>query len=73
MKVQPGNQHSSINPLLTGASNAIGEAAELARKQQCLLPAPELRAVPEAAVKPAPAAAPLPTCVATDFESRQAQ
>ncbi|MGI4873416.1 MAG: phage integrase SAM-like domain-containing protein [Janthinobacterium lividum] len=75
VKVQPGTQHSSINPLLTAASNAAGEAAELARKQQRRLPEAELRAVLAAALTPAPAEAPaaaLSTLApATDFESLQ--
>jgi hypothetical protein len=38
-----GTQHSSINPRLTGASNAAGEAQEAARKQQSLLSEAALR------------------------------
>jgi integrase len=69
VKVQPGTQHNSINPLLTGASNAAGEAAETARKQQRLLPETELRAAIEAALKPAAPALPLPAAAATNFDS----
>lgn len=73
VQVRPGTQHSSINPVLTGASNAAGDAAEKARKEQRLLPEAELRASIEAALKPAPAPAPVaasPAAVlATDFES----
>lgn len=76
VKVQPGTQHSSINPLLTDASNAAGEAAETARKQQRLLPEAELRAAIEAALKPAaPVEAPVApaTPSATSFEALQRQ
>ena len=72
VQVRPGTAHSSINPLLTGASNAAGDAADMARRQQRLLPEAELRRAIEAALKPAaeelPAAAPA-TTQATDFES----
>jgi len=54
VQVRPGTAHSSINPVLTGASNAAGDAAETARKQQRLLPEAELRRTIEAALKPAP-------------------
>ena len=59
VQVRPGTAHSSINPLLTGASNAAGEAAETARKQLRLLPEAELRAAIEAALKPAPELVPV--------------
>lgn len=72
VQVRPGTAHSSINPVLTGASNAAGEAAELARKQQRLLPEAELRRAIEAALKPAPAPAPVANSPAAglpeDFE-----
>lgn len=72
VQVRPGTQHSSINPVLTGASNAAGEAAATARKQQRLLPEAELRAAIAAALKPAPAEEPAsPSNQATDFESLQ--
>jgi integrase len=72
VQVRPGTQHSSINPVLTGASNAAGDAAEAARKEQRLLPEAELRRAIAAAITPAPApVAPAAAAVplATDFES----
>lgn len=72
VQVRPGTQHSSINPVLTGASNAAGDAAEKARKEQRLLPEAELRQAITAAIAPAPApVAPTVPAVplATDFES----
>ncbi|MGI4866124.1 MAG: phage integrase SAM-like domain-containing protein [Janthinobacterium lividum] len=76
VKVQNGTQHSSINPRLTEASNAAGEAQEAARKQGLLLGEAELRAALTAALTLAPAEseqppAPVATQAAADFESLQ--
>jgi len=60
VQVRAGTSHASINPLLTGASNAAGKAAETAREQLRLLPEAELRAAIEAALRPAPAAGSAP-------------
>jgi integrase len=72
VQVRPGTQHSSINPRLTAASNAAGDAQETARKQGRLLPEAELRAAVVGALALAPAepvpAAPAP---ATDFDGLQ--
>lgn len=68
VQVRPGTAHSSINPMLTGASNAAGEAAETARKQQRLLPEAELRRAIEAALKPAPVASSPAAGLPEDFE-----
>ena len=75
VQVRPGTSHSSINPLLTGASNAAGKAAELAREQLRRLPEAELRTAIEAALKPAPAEAPVPglPAAALGFEALQRQ
>lgn len=72
VQVRPGTQHASINPRLTAASNAAGEAHDTARKQRRLLPEAELRAALSAALALAPAEAPAaPPAGATDFEGLQ--
>jgi integrase len=74
VQVRPGTQHNNINPLLTAASNAAGDAQALASKQLRLLPEAELRAAIEAALRPAPAEVPVAAAtreVASGFEALQ--
>jgi integrase len=72
VQVRAGTQHSSINPRLTAASNAAGEAEEQAHKRGKLLSEAELRAAVTAALSLAPAEeAPTAQAQATDFESLQ--
>ena len=56
MKVQPGTQHTTLNPRLTEASHAAGEAQERALRESRLLPEAELRAAVEASLRLAPPA-----------------
>ncbi|MGI4760548.1 MAG: phage integrase SAM-like domain-containing protein [Janthinobacterium lividum] len=55
VKVQNGTPHNTINPRLTKASNAAGEAQEKAMRESRLLPEAELRAAIEASLSLAPA------------------
>ena len=72
VKVQPGTQHSSINPRLTKASNAAGHAQENALRESRLLPEAELRAAIEASLSLAPAEeAPKLEAPAQGFEALQ--
>jgi len=54
VKVQPGTQHTTLNPRLTKASHAAGEAQEKALREGRLLPEAELRAAVEASLRLAP-------------------
>lgn len=69
VQVRPGTQHSSINPRLTGARTAAGEAQETARKQSRLLPEAELRTAITGALTLAPVEVTPATAAPTDFES----
>jgi integrase len=71
VKVQPGTQHTTINPRLTKASHAAAEAQEKALRESRLLPEAELRAAIEASLSLAPAEA-VPVAAAapaSSFES----
>jgi integrase len=73
VKVQPGTQHSTINPRLTKASNAAGEAQDKALRESRLLPEVELRAAIDASLALAPAeeAPKAEAAPAAGFESLQ--
>ncbi|WP_201980439.1 hypothetical protein [Hymenobacter rubidus] len=69
VQVRPGTQHSSINPRLSAARTAAGEAQEQALKQSRLLPETELRAAITAALALTPAEAPAKADAGpTDFD-----
>jgi integrase len=64
VKVQPGTQHTTLNPRLTKASHAAGEAQEKALRESRLLPEAELRAAVEASLRLAPPAEEAPAAAA---------
>jgi integrase len=70
VQVRPGTQHSSINPRITAARTAAGEAQEDARKKQHLLAEADLRAVITTSLTLAPVVAPaaIPVAGPVTFE-----